>query len=136
MPRAYDKSGHHAPHIVAITLLVLAGFLIKALIPAGFMPAVPSHGLVEMVVCSGMGEKTILVHEDGSPAHKGEQKPSSSKLCDYHFLTGQKNLTVTDAVLVSAPLMQLRLTDEPPEQRLLSTRLSSFIARGPPIFLI
>lgn len=51
------------------TLLFLAVFL-QAIIPVGFMPGM---GTATMVICSGMGQKTIAVDENGQPVEDVQQ---------------------------------------------------------------
>jgi hypothetical protein len=70
-----------------ILSLMFIGFALKAVLPAGFMPDAKS-GVVAMVVCSGMGEKTIYVPDDGNKDHapKHEQKD----YCPYQVLTQAK----------------------------------------------
>lgn len=49
-------------------VLVLA-FALQALIPAGFMPGSAMAG-TPVVICSGMGQKTVLLDGDGQPAEQ------------------------------------------------------------------
>lgn len=69
--------------------LVLLGLLFQALIPAGFMPAFGHGGKVALVICSGLGEKTIFVDADdyGSADHDDD-----NSACPY-FLA-QASVTV------------------------------------------
>ncbi|MBI2234488.1 MAG: hypothetical protein HYU57_05825 [Micavibrio aeruginosavorus] len=50
------------------TVLVLA-FALQALIPAGFMPGSAMAG-TPVVICSGMGQMTILLDGDGQPVEQ------------------------------------------------------------------
>lgn len=124
-----------SPLTSAILVLLLSGLLVKAFIPAGFMPAAGNaETLVRMVICSGMGEKTIFVHGDGTPLekkHNGPDKPLR-KLCDYQFLSGQKSLVPGEALTLIHPAPSLFMpviayTDDIPKPV-----FSFFTARGPP----
>ena len=60
-----------------LALLLLPGLLIRAAVPAGFMPAVGQGAALTMAMCSGQATHSIVVHSDGSPApvDPGQQSP-------------------------------------------------------------
>ena len=57
--------------------LLVAAFLLRALIPIGYMPdfSALSKGVLKVVVCSAYGTKTVMLDADGKPLHdSGSQK--------------------------------------------------------------
>lgn len=51
-------------------LLLMVAMLVRAFMPAGLMPVFGDAGSVQMVICSGISEKTLTVDgagEDGRP---------------------------------------------------------------------
>ncbi len=77
------------PREIFLSLILLA-FALKAFIPAGFMPDF-TGGMTKMVICSGMGEKTIYVPNDDNtsppPEHSG-----SADYCAYQISSSSKDL--------------------------------------------
>ncbi len=59
-----------------IVRVVLAAFLLRALIPAGFMPdfGAASRGVFQVVICSANGLEHLTLDVNGKPVH--EQKSS------------------------------------------------------------
>ena len=64
-------------HRMLLALLLLPGLLIRAAVPAGFMPAVGQGAVLTMAMCSGQATHSVVVHPDGSPApaDPGQQSP-------------------------------------------------------------
>ncbi len=60
--------------------LACAAILLRALIPAGFMPGRSDTGAIAMVVCTGSGALTMVMDRDGhwSPA-KPDHAPGKSQ---------------------------------------------------------
>lgn len=50
--------------MLALTLMVF-----RALLPAGFMPVFSAAGMPQMVICSGLGTKTIPGDAEHAPRH-------------------------------------------------------------------
>ena len=65
-------------------VLVLA-FVLQALIPAGFMPGSAMAG-TPVVICSGMGQKTVLIDGDGQPAGQQEHDKNTHAPCPWSVL--------------------------------------------------
>ncbi|MFM2042913.1 MAG: hypothetical protein RLY86_1489 [Pseudomonadota bacterium] len=65
------RSERIAPWVAGILLVVM---FVRALIPAGFMPdaEAASRGGFALVICTGMGERTILVDADGLPLQESD----------------------------------------------------------------
>lgn len=74
-------------------LFLTLAFLSHALIPAGMMPDISGqkNGMFAMTICSGMGQKTILVPKDdffSGPSEKqsippNQNEPHGSNLCSF-----------------------------------------------------
>jgi len=60
-----------------LALLVLPGFLVRALVPAGFMPAIGHGAVLTMELCSGHSAQPVVVHLDGAPVPADQGQPSS-----------------------------------------------------------
>lgn len=113
----------------AFLLLTLFAVIVKSFIPAGFMPE-SGTGFTKLVICSGLGEKTILVptEDENYPSHEKQ-----NDICAYQILTAQKAAGAPDAIIVGlAPhiakidyLLATAGASPPPLP-------ASFSARGPP----
>jgi len=55
-------------HRILLALLVVPGLLIRAAVPAGFMPATGLGAALTMAMCSGQAAHSVVVQPDGSPA--------------------------------------------------------------------
>ncbi len=73
-------------------MVLLLAFLVKAIIPAGFMPGATSDGYTTMVICSGMGEKTVLVPNDQNAPDEQSADHGQNDLCAYQAASSQKIL--------------------------------------------
>jgi hypothetical protein len=113
----------------AIFALMILAVLVKAALPAGFMPSTEG-GFTKLVICSGVGEKTILVPDDSGVEQNHDD--SSNDICSYQILTSQKSITPT--VIEPAPPMTLDKVayNSSPALHISSTSYLSFTARGPP----
>lgn len=109
-----------AAGMVALALLVLA------LIPAGFMPSFGADGKIAIVICSGMGEKTIMVDADDAPA-----SDQGTDACPYFLAQSPVSVDVAVPVLLPPSYDVMAFIPpavEQPEEILILTPP----ARGPP----
>jgi hypothetical protein len=60
-----------------LALLVLPGFLIRAAVPPGFMPAVGQGAALTMAMCSGHAARSVVVDLDDGAAPADQETPSS-----------------------------------------------------------
>jgi hypothetical protein len=51
----------------ALTILLLAAFMLRALIPSGWMPQASNGDGVTLVICTAAGMKQIVLGPDGEP---------------------------------------------------------------------
>ena len=64
--------------------LMLLAMILAALVPTGFMPSFGNGGKVAIVICSGMGSKTIMVDAaDYAPAADHQQDDTDQSACPY-----------------------------------------------------
>lgn len=56
-------------------VLLMFGVILHGLIPTGFMPDT-SNGKITLVICSGMGEKTVVIDAKDHPQSGDESKAS------------------------------------------------------------
>lgn len=118
------------PAASLVTMLVLAAFVLSALIPAGFMPEFSKEGgSYELVICSGMGTKTITVQSEPVDGHKAGSKFS---VCDYKSFASTQSVEPTPPVYLPAPVIELGQASFPPEQVLSQILFAGLSARGPP----
>ncbi len=115
------------PSSVLMMVLILA-FALKALIPAGFMPGAQG-GFTKMVICSGTGERTVMVPNGDAPAPSHDQKDQS---CAYHLAASQKFLTALPPSLPSIDIQPDEVFAFENESVVTLTPLHSLGARGPP----
>ncbi len=114
-----------------VMMMIVLAFALKSVLPAGFMPVINKDGFTQIVICSGMGEKTITVPADENPSsdHKEDQ---ASKICAYQVLASGKILLSPPAFTLPAPVVSrspIKLfNDQSPH----TTTILSFAARGPP----
>jgi hypothetical protein len=71
-----------------ITSLVFCAFLLRALVPVGFMPDIAGllAGGMPLVICSGGMEKTVFVDADGQPL-ADHSVPAAEAPCLFAGLT-------------------------------------------------
>ncbi len=112
-------------------LAVIAAVALKALFPAGFMPAFDQDGFAQIVICSGMEQKTITVpvEKEPAPAHRDAAK----ELCAYQLLAAAKLLlsappAITLPAFAGTRIQGDRLDDAAPG-RIFPV---SYAPRGPP----
>lgn len=119
--------------ITAILLLACVAFVFKAVIPAGFMPG-SSDGTIAMVICSGMGEKTVYMPASQVPDGPDNQDSVAKDHCAYQLSASQKNI-LTPPVFIDAPTqIYTNLGYIWQDQAALFThRALSYTPRGPPL---
>lgn len=131
------RTNHHRPVRSAsafIMMLMLLAFAVKALIPAGFMPDY-GNGFMKLVICSGMGEKTILVPaSDNSPHDQGTEL--SDEHCAYQTLTFANHVPVPAIFTITAGTFINLPTPRTQTPLLADLHAHSIAARGPPSLLI
>jgi hypothetical protein len=112
-------------------LLVVLALLLKSAIPAGFMPAFDQEGFTQIVICSGMGQKTVTVPSNDAPAtdHRGD---TASKLCAYQLLASGKTILPPFVAIVFAPIVTRASAAIADDADAASVISFSFEARGPP----
>lgn len=120
-----------------IIRLVLVAFVLRALVPAGYMfaPQDPGEVGIKVVICTGHGFKTITLDENSDPVEEPDNKQADSP-CDYGTLpvafqaeTPQIPILVRQleaveharlqAFVLSAKLKTARLARGPPERVLI-----------------
>jgi hypothetical protein len=116
---------------MGVLTLILAGLFLKTIIPAGFMPGF-QNGFMTLVICSGMGEKTIQVPVENSGEEEHSAKPDH---CAYQIFASYKFIDVPVAVMHQTAVVTFRhlWIDESAVHRF--TRIS-LTARGPPSSLV
>lgn len=114
-----------------VLLFVAAAFLLRAFLPSGFMPSVSVDGSYELVICSGMGEKTIRVSADGT---QEDSNPSSGEdgACAFQMVSSQKHIPVT--LFLAIPFLEIIAPDFSltPIFHADDTAQKTYAARGPP----
>ncbi len=115
--------------------VVMLALLMVASVPLGFMPDREQDGQVKLTICSGAGEKTILVDINGNDADNIPHRvPVKQPICAVLGTLAQGQIEVpTGIVLVSAPmLMALRLETMLRDSIVRDIHYAPYIARGPP----
>lgn len=115
-----------------MALLVILAVFLKSAIPAGFMPAFDKEGFTQIVICSGMGQKTITVPSDDAPA-TDHQDDASGKVCAYQMLASGKTILPPPVAVIPAPIVTRVFSAIAEDVHAASAPALSFQARGPPI---
>ena len=103
-------------------------FMAKAAIPAGFMPGTDKNGMTALVICSGMGEKTVMVPADApAPVQNDQTGP-----CDYFLSAAHKIIDVDIPLIPMADNPLLIAETVFKDTVLVAASISSISARGPP----
>ncbi len=116
-----------------ILSLMFIGFALKAVLPVGFMPDTKG-GMVAMVVCSGMGEKTIYVPDDGNKNHAPQHEQKD--YCPYQVLTQAKGLIDHAPQILPAVHHFINAPALPSQVMVRTAWHSDFSARAPPLSII
>lgn len=115
-----------------IPIIMMAAFALKAVIPAGFMPE-SKNGFMAMVICSGMGEKTVFVPNSETPPSEHHNDTTAKEVCAYQVVGSAKILLDVRAFTLALPSSQNIPQNFANEQTLVSSLYISFIARAPPV---
>lgn len=113
-------------------LLVAFALLLKSAIPAGFMPSFDKDGFTQIVICSGMGQKTITVPSDDAPS-TDHQDDTAAKVCAYQILASGKTILPPPVAVVPAPIVTRAVIAIAEDFDAAPALSLSFEARGPPI---
>lgn len=127
--RAFNQQKRLIPSF--ILMVMVAAFALKAIIPAGFMPET-KNGFMELVICSGMGEKTVLVPMDDAAPSEHQDDKSSKDICSYQVLSSGQILVPVALATLPAPTLQAFSIAIPADGIVTSAHILSFEARGPP----
>ena len=94
-------------HRMLLALLLLPGLLIRAAVPAGFMPAVGQGAVLTMAMCSGQAAQSVVVHPEGSPvpADPGQRSPQHHEAPCVFAATAGGPPPPLAAALVAAPTL-------------------------------
>ena len=107
---------------------VMIGFLLQAIIPAGFMPAFANDGTT-IVICSGVTGELLEIQFDGeSSDHDG--KTTSSK-CSYSTVGAYNDVSIPNLVKLDALYIPTNAKIE--DALVAQSIVSSNHTRGPPI---
>ncbi len=113
----------------------MLAILMAASVPLGFMPDKGHDGSVKVTICSGVGEKTILLDmTNGAASDAPYHAPTKNPICFALGTLAQGQIVVPMGfVLVSVPsLMALRLENMPRDSIIRDIHYAPYIARGPP----
>lgn len=92
-----------ARHRLLAIWLVAAAFMLKALVPAGFMPVL-SHGEMLIQLCTGQGAQTIVME---LPGKSDDRAPADHKkaetLCIFSGLSAP-TLAAADPILLAVAI--------------------------------
>ncbi|PZQ48225.1 MAG: hypothetical protein DI551_01685 [Micavibrio aeruginosavorus] len=116
----------------AVMTFMLFAVLIKAALPAGFMPTVAKDGFTEIVICSGMGEKTISVPSGDNPEPSHQDNQQTGKVCAFQVLVSGKILLDGPTFTLVAPPSSAVSVDFTNDRTFRSAAVLSFAPRGPP----
>lgn len=116
--------------------VLLTGVLLRAFVPAGYMPAAPGKGLLFELCHDGLPAGFMAAlgghdHHSGHSGHDGHDDHAAGGACSIgHMLS----LAFIDEVQTALPPIQpaLGILVEPPLQRLRGTSLRVYSARAPP----
>jgi hypothetical protein len=120
----------------ALMGILMLGMILHSLLPTGFMPSI-DDGKITLVICSGMGEKTITVDaKDFSPVDSGKHDPSDgSSSCPYYLAQLTGLYPEQSSIVVPFSGSRLSWTLEP-YQVIDARGYSISFARGPPILIV
>lgn len=115
-----------------ILLLLLAAFMGRAWMPAGFMPSMAADGSYELVICSGMGEKTIRVSSDGMPVKNQGAPQSGDGTCAFQLTSLQKIIPLIAFIILPLPETDQHYAAERMSVSASGIESFPYPARGPP----
>lgn len=129
--------------LAILRCLVLLGVMVRAMVPAGFMPAFASTGgdLLPLVICSGVtGDTTVYLPADQMPdqSEKGPQEPHTPAAHDApcafaaHFSLGTTAAPPQLPPSIFDTKPPVPSAESAPEAKRDS---KSFLSQGPPVSL-
>lgn len=88
-----------------IARLIVGLFLLRAIVPAGFMPDLSAlaDGRLTVVVCTASGPQTIELDANTEPANETPAIPSAGDFCPFGFTTQQALAVLASVVEVAIP---------------------------------
>lgn len=113
-------------------LLLLAAIALRALLPAGFMPSFTADGTYELVICSGMGEKTVRVSADGTPVEDRGAPHSGDGACAFQVTSLQKIVPLVAHIFLPLPETGRYSAPEQTRAPVFAVANVPYPARGPP----
>jgi hypothetical protein len=114
--------------------LALLAFLVRSLIPIGFMPGHDPHNTYPLVICSGAGPVTINVPADKLPYNPHPQHDSHDNMpCTYAQAFAQGMLADFPALVV--PVFSEPVLFQEETALSLNTTVKNYFSHGPPAFL-
>ncbi len=111
-----------------IHAVIFIAFLLQATIPLGFMPDFESRSGTALVICSGYGEKTVYVDDDGQQGHH------AAKPCAYSILALFSGPAAPPELDLSAVVVSIALPNSTSPE-FLQPRYLRPHAIGPPLFV-
>jgi hypothetical protein len=114
--------------------LALLALVTRALIPAGWMPAVSSSAAgLQIVICTQAGQQKLLLDQDGKPVptDQHEQAPSDHSTCPFagSSIASPPILTLT---LLPADRFDSLVVPRPADVPSLEAPRASWHSRAPP----
>lgn len=112
--------------------LLLLAIVSRALIPIGYMPDFQSaDGVFKVVICSGMGAKSVSLDADGNPL-PNQQSSHDEQPCAFAGIAAVA-LPALDAIPLSAPMFQTSILTPRVAVHLPPSRAGPTLgSRGPP----
>ncbi len=123
-------ASRHNALINGLLLLAALGVMVRALIPAGFMPEFGTGG-TQIVICSGVTETTITVDDHGQPLPAGDHKDQPCAFMATAQLTGPE----AAPLLLQAEIVAF-LHRAPALHLIAPLPAADYPVRGPPVFSI
>jgi hypothetical protein len=117
--------------VTFVLMMMVTAIVFKAIVPAGFMPESRS-GLLEIVICSGIGEKTVFVPNSHEPSAEYPDDNHVKDICAYQVLASGKILLPLILTFLPISNVEQVLHAILADKNLFSGLQSSFEARGPP----
>lgn len=119
-------------HILAA--LAFLAILIQSMVPSGFMPSFSSAGKIAVVICSGLGEKTVLMDAPENQQSPAPANHDNQNACPYLAATAPGVLTPPAFILPPVITLFSDFT-EVKDLRFVSLYDPSHAPRGPPEYV-
>lgn len=76
---------------LAVTRAALLLFILRSLIPPGFMPSIDAlgEGRIEVVVCTGAGLQTLVLYSHGNPVSPDDRESVATDKCPFGAVTAK-----------------------------------------------